>query len=222
VSAICTHSSPWAIAEECVQIALTPFDRQMGHLIVGSAHLLMGQIAQGFATIKRHRDESLANGWHYTALGTEVPFGVGMVLSGEFKRGVRWLEGVIDRAETQYRYQFYAEFARLHLAEVYLALLQSKKRPPLRFVLKNPFFLLRARRSAGRKAAALLDAVSRNRHISAEGIIQARVDFDIAQLYKAARMPDLTRKHLQQARIVASRQNAIALIAKIDAVMASL
>ena len=216
------YASALANGAECVQRALTPFDRQIGYLIVGSAKLLMGQITEGFETIKRWRDESLANGYHYTALATEVPFSVGMALSGEFKKGVRWLEGVIERCETQYCYQFYADFARLHLAEMYLALLRPKERPPLQLLLKNPMFLMYARVMARWKAEELLNAASRNKTFSNEGVFRARIDFDFAQLYIATNKLDLARKHLERALMVAARQSAFPLIARVDAAIAAL
>jgi hypothetical protein len=61
----------------------------------------------------------------------------------------------------------------------------------------------------------------RNPQISERGVVRARIYFNLGMIHKAMGRLDLAGAHLDEARKVASAQEATALIAKIDAAKAS-
>jgi hypothetical protein len=99
------YASALSHGEECMKTALAPFDRQIGQHVIGMSQTLLGRVAEGTETIERHRREATAQGWYFTALVTEAPLGVAMLLRGDLKKGARFLESVISRCESEYGYQ---------------------------------------------------------------------------------------------------------------------
>src|SRR6266404_1049542 len=90
------YAAGLAHGEECERLALTPIDRQLGQTVVGNCQLLLGRVTEGIKTVLRHRQQALANGWHLSAMSGEIALAVSMLLSGEFAKGVRCLESVIE------------------------------------------------------------------------------------------------------------------------------
>ena len=93
-----------------------------------------------------------------------------MLLRGELKQGVKWLEDVIKRCETQHDYRVVADIARLFLAEFYLALLTGSRKPSIRTVLKNLFFIIHSKRIAAVRAEELLMHAIENPMFSERGV----------------------------------------------------
>lgn|SRR5271165_2628324 len=91
--------------KECIATALAPYDQQWGRHVVGVSQLLLGRVAEGIETMEEHRQHALANGWHYAALAAEAPLGVSLLLSGHLRKGVRALESLVARCESEYDYR---------------------------------------------------------------------------------------------------------------------
>jgi class 3 adenylate cyclase/tetratricopeptide (TPR) repeat protein len=216
--------------EEGARTALTPIDRMIGNQVVGIAKILAGQIADGVKTVHGHRNAALKTGWYFSALGTEAALGVAMARTGELAKSVRWMETLIERSEGELGYRAYADFTRLFLAEIYLALLQSRAnthlhsrvKPPLRVLLANLWFLATVKRVGPKKVETLLNSALRNEQFHERGVLRSRIELDLGLLQKLLNKPDLARGHLMRARAAASAQHASAMLAKIDAVIRSL
>jgi hypothetical protein len=205
-----------------MRTALTPFDRMMGTHVVGIAKIMSGQVAEGVETVQRHRQLALENGLAVGALGTEATLGVAMAMRGDLTKSVRWMEALIERCEHDYGYRAYADFTRMNLAEIYLALLRAKNRPPLRVLLANLRFLVTIRRTAPKKAMALLTTALRNEQFHERGVLRSRIELNAGLLHKQLNRRDLARAHLMRARSAASAQHATALLGKIETAMQSM
>ncbi|HKM74265.1 MAG TPA: hypothetical protein VKF83_02690 [Stellaceae bacterium] len=208
--------------KECIATALAPYDQQWGRHVVGVSQLLLGRVAEGIETMEEHRQHALANGWHYAALAAEAPLGVSLLLSGHLRKGVRALESLVARCESEYDYRGYADWTRIFIAEFYIALATGARKPPLRAVVKNLLFLAIAKSTAAKKAEALLRVAIQNPQFSEQGVFRARIDFNLGLLQQAMGRSDLARAHLALAREIAISQETPAIVAKIDAAMASL
>jgi tetratricopeptide (TPR) repeat protein len=75
---------------QCIELALTPWDREVGIQIKGVAETLSGNVDSGVAMLRAHRQRALAKDYKYSVVGTDAPLGIGMVLQGDFARGVRF------------------------------------------------------------------------------------------------------------------------------------
>jgi DNA-binding winged helix-turn-helix (wHTH) protein/tetratricopeptide (TPR) repeat protein len=211
------YASALGHGEECMRTACTPLDRLLGQTVVGISQLLLGRVAEGAKTIDLHRAEAAANNWRYTVLGTDAPFGVAMLLRGEFKRGVKWLEEVIDRCENQLEYRVGADYARLFLAEFYIALISRSRKAPMIAVLKNLLFLVKSRWIAPERAEELLTRAIQNPLFSKHGTFHARIAFNLGLLNLKMNRFDVARRWFDEARVAASAQNASNWLRKIEA-----
>lgn len=164
------YTSALSYGLDSMRSACTPQDRTVGKTVVGVSQLMLGRVAEGVETLEQQRAEADANNWHYTMFGTDTPMGVAMLLRGELKQGVKWLEDVIKRCETQHDYRVVADIARLFLAEFYLALLTGSRKPSIRTVLKNLFFIIHSKRIAAVRAEELLMHAIENPMFSERGV----------------------------------------------------
>jgi hypothetical protein len=191
-------TSALGYGEECMKTALAPYDRQMGQRVTGVSQRLLGRVAEGIETIERNRRHAIENGWQYAALATEIPLGVSLLLSGDLRKGVRALEALVDRCESEYGYQGCADWTRVFIAEFYIALLTGARKPPLRVVLKNLTFLVISKWTAAKKAEALLQVAIQNPQFSDRGVIRARIDFNLDLVQRALGRSDLAQAHFKQ------------------------
>jgi hypothetical protein len=209
------------LGNECIKLALTPFDREMGCQINGVAQTLLGNGAEGGALLRDHLKRALANGWNYCRLGSDPPLGVAMVLEGDFVGGVRFIEAAIRRNELEGN-PGGRDLARVLLAETYLEFLASKKKPAPIVMLKNLPFLIRVFLTGRRRARELLTEARDNPLFAGATYYRARIDADLGILHKMAKRRTDARSHLMQARRAAEAVGATGLLLKIDAALADL
>jgi hypothetical protein len=177
------YEAALAYGEECLRIAFTPLDRQFGETVVGNSQLLLGRTTEGVETLLRHRQRAQARGWRFSALSTSIPLAVSALLRGEFATGVHSMESVIERAEAEYNYRVYANFARIYLAEFYVALVCGTRKPTLLTLLKNLTFLIRVKRGAAGSAEKLLRQAMAEPCFIERGLNRARIEFDLGELF---------------------------------------
>lgn len=79
-----------------------------------------------------------------------------------------------------------------------------------------------AKWGAARKAEELLAMAAKNPQFSERGVFRARVGFNLGLIKQALGRADVARTHFERAREVAGAQEAPAIVAKIDAEIASL
>jgi hypothetical protein len=204
-----------ARADECIRAALTPLDRSVGIQIKGFALTLSGRVEEGAAMLREVRNGFLANDWRFNLGGTDLGLSVAMVLAGAFSQGIRLCEKCIREQEAA-GYQNAAEWARLNLAEIYLEMLTSEQKPPLKIILKNVLFLLRLKVSGPARINRLLDKADKNTHFSEWGIIRARIELSFARLYAIRGHSVLAHNHLARAKRIAEGLCTEALLARID------
>lgn len=205
---------------QCVELALTPFDREVGFQIKGVAEILRGNVVEGAALVREHRRRALANDFNYCRVGSDPALGIAMVLEGDFAGGVQFIESAIrwnDLAGSPLG----RDFARIFLAETYLEFLAPKQKPSASVMLKNLPFLLKTMMTGRRRAIAIL-MQARNNPTFAGGYFQARIDADLGILHELAKQRAEARSYLTQARAVAELLVAVGLLSKIDAALADL
>jgi class 3 adenylate cyclase/tetratricopeptide (TPR) repeat protein len=207
-------------ADECIRVSLAPFTRELGFLIKGFAHVVSGNVSEGMKLLADHRRRGLANEFIFARSGTDPAVALGMVLEGDFSGGVRFLERSIeDQSELETNTN--RDFSRVLLAEIYIELLAPKRKAPILVVLKNLPFLIKTALTGRRKATALLLDARKNPMFSEVGYHRARIDADLAILYKLAKRTDEADKYFRQARMIAEKLGAKGLLAKIDAASVS-
>jgi len=209
-------------AEECIQLALAPWDRAVGEASKGIAQIFSGQIREGVELLSALRERLTAKDDDlYLIFGIDPPLGVAKVFQGEFSSGIRDLVDVLARIEAANN-RFGADLARLYRVETYIELLAPKQMPPFRVLLKNMPFLIVSAFSGRNKAIKLLVEARQNVMFRGNSHFLARIDADLGLLYKMGKQKERAREHLQKARPIAEHLKAKALLTKIDAALAEL
>jgi hypothetical protein len=216
------YASALSNGELSLRAARAPVDRFLGLTVVGIAQVMLGRVAEGIATLERQRAQAAAHNWRVSMAGTDAPMGVTMLLRGELKRGVRWLEDAIHRADTEFEYRVGADFTRLFLAEFYIALLTGSRKPSIKTVLKNLFFIIQSKRIAAARAEELLMHAIENPMFSEHGVFHARIAFNLGLLHQTMKRTDVARGWFDKARAAATAQQAENWLAKIDVAEAAL
>jgi class 3 adenylate cyclase/DNA-binding winged helix-turn-helix (wHTH) protein len=207
--------------QECMAVGSTPIDRIMGSMVTATAQIRTGAVKEGLALMRHVRDEIAANDWTYLFVATDGPLGLGMMLSGRLGAGLAWLKAFVRRVEAEHPVAG-TDFARLLLAQAYVAITCDNRRPSLAFLARNLFPLIRARLAGLVEAERLLRLARRNPMYSPEGIFECRIEFALGRIALARKRADLAREHLRRAQNIASNQNAGILRAKIESVLAAI
>ena len=153
---------------ECIELALTPFDREVGLQVRFIAEIFRGNVGEGAALLRAHRQRVLANNFNYFTVGTDPALGVAMVLEGNFAGGVRFIEAAIQRSEHEGS-PVGRDYARIILAEIYLEFLAPKQKPPPSVMRKNLPFLARIALTGRRRALDLLVQARDNPSFAGDG-----------------------------------------------------
>jgi GGDEF domain-containing protein len=150
----------------------------------------------------------------------QMRIGIGFVFSGRFREGINLLRHVILASDEDG--DGTATLGRIFLAEIYLGILEGRRAPPLKIILRNLDIIIGTKMFGLRRALALLDRAGRNEQLHKDGTIRARINMDIGLLYKVKKRPALARQFLEKARAPAELQGNAFMVNKIDAALASL
>jgi class 3 adenylate cyclase/tetratricopeptide (TPR) repeat protein len=209
------------IADQALEIAAAPFDRNAASQARAAALLWQGRLEEGFQTMRATRDWALNNGWLYSARGNDIPMASAMALSGDIRAAIALFESGIATAESNGSWEF-ASWNRIILAELYLAASTAKDRPSIAFMLRNLRAILGLALFGTRRAHALLTKLSENRHFDELGVVRARIEFDLGVLANVRKRSADARSHFARARLAAVAQDATCFVNEIDAALAGL
>jgi class 3 adenylate cyclase/tetratricopeptide (TPR) repeat protein len=208
-------------AETCLEVAVTQFDRVYGAAAKATATIFVGKPEEGLPRLLELRRSVIEGGVSYAASGMHGAAGVGLVITGRIADGIRLIRDSIDGADAAGDCGV-GFWNRIILAEIYLELVTSRQRPPLRFVVKNFGAIIGATIFGKGGARALLERASRFEQLHERGAIRARINMDLGPIYKIEGKRELVRQFLEKGRGPAEQQGASFIVNKIDAALAEL
>jgi class 3 adenylate cyclase/tetratricopeptide (TPR) repeat protein len=206
-----------ANAQRCRKTAATTFDRNAGMMASATGLLLEGRFEEGLAQLLKLKKWALDNGWLYSASGVDFAAGPALAATGRIAEGIRMLKAGIAACEATGS-RAMASWNRLSLAELYLQMLSSKKRPSIRFILSNLGTIVWVSMFGNRRARQLLGEVVQNDQIHELSTSRGWIEIDLARLCILRKQPDLARQHLRKAHLAASAQNSTPMLSEIDAI----
>jgi class 3 adenylate cyclase/tetratricopeptide (TPR) repeat protein len=187
-------------AERALEISPDPLDRLTALGCKGVALTLMGQSHEGLAILQQVRHQMVEADYVIPLLAIDFAYGAAMVLTGQMRTGIRWIENCIERFE-QLGNDTQPGVGHMILGEIYLQMVLREQKVPLRVVLKNLGFILCTRPS--RKARSHLEeAIARARELKMPGFL-ARSLLDLGRLCKAKKLQEEFRAYLEEARQIA-------------------
>jgi class 3 adenylate cyclase len=210
-----------ANAQRSQRTAITPFDRNAGTVVNATALLLEGRVEEALAQLLSMKKWALAHRWAYTASGLDFAAGPALAMTGRIGEGIRTLKAGISACDASGSLAV-AAFNRLALAELYLGMLSTQARPPLRLILFNLLPIIKVQLFGLREARRLLEQLGLNPQIHPEGSTRARIDIDLAKVCLKENARDRARAHLMKARAAALAQDSMPMVSEIDAIAATL
>lgn len=206
-------------ADECLRIAISPFDLLQGSIINAVGQVFLGRPGEGLAEIERLNLEFVRLGALYSVL--EGPRGVAMILLGRIDEGVRVIERAIAERDAIGDHTS-AAFARAPLAEVYIQILAGgKQNASMKLLRDNWRFLIGAKLFGARRARLLLEHSASHKQFSENGVTLARINYNLGLLSTMRGKRGQALGYLQRAREAAESQGEAAMVSRIDAALAT-
>lgn len=161
------------------------------------------------------------NSWTMMGAGPDCIYGVALVMRGRIGEGLRHIETVIARREAEGSKPF-ANWARLFLCEVYLAILSGEGDAPPSVLLRNAGAIARVMLFGAARIRALVDEVRADPRFDPEGHYIARAEMILGLLAKVRRRRAPAVEHLTRAHGIVAPAGASAMRRRIEAALAEL
>jgi class 3 adenylate cyclase/tetratricopeptide (TPR) repeat protein len=214
------HAEAAADAEEALKTAATPFDRAVSNQVKAVALLFEGRVDEGFERLRDARQWLRDHGWKYQASGVDLALALAEAARGNLRSALSMARAGMKAADANGNRQI-ASWYRINLAEIYIAAITAKTRPPLRLVLRNFWPILGIVLFGRRRARRLLLEARANDQFDELGTTRARIEFQLGVLAASEKRVADARSHFAQARAAAVAQG-MPIIDQIDASVATL
>jgi hypothetical protein len=123
-------------SEQSLAVAVAPFDRNGAVNGMGGALVLLRRTEEGSKLLEDSSRRCVVDGDLYTLVGNSGILGVGKVLPGNIRDGIRLLEEAILRLEKE-GYRTAADWYRIFLSEILLQIIAGKEQPSFMILLRN-------------------------------------------------------------------------------------
>jgi hypothetical protein len=207
-------------AEESVRLGLSPIDRMAAETGKGLALVFLERQQEGLPILQALREQIDRMGFAQLATSVDGGIAVGLILTGELSKGVKYLEAIIDR----YRdlSPQIAALGHLTLGDVYKRMATGQGEVSLGTLVKNAGFVLSAGpRAAGLARKHLTEAAEAFRRVDAPAFLAwALLDLGLVAAKKKKKADAKT--YLDEAKAAAVAAEATILEAQIDEALAKL
>jgi class 3 adenylate cyclase len=208
------------LAEASNDVARVNFDKESIKNIMKTVAVLLRQPGAHQA-LQDWMHECAANNWDYYAVSLDPVWGVSLVLRGDIRGGIRWMEKTILKRESE-GYGLAADWSRLFLCEIYLEIVSSKERPSASVLARNAFALVIVTLTAEKQIVGLIDRVRQNLQLDPNGHFIARCEMILGLLYKAKKKRVLAEMHLTEAKRIVSQLGRTPMLTKIETALLEL
>ena len=207
-------------AEESLRLGLSPLDRLTAEAAKSVAFIMLERteeglpILQGIAThVKRH-------GFSQMMASVSGTIGAGLVISGEWSKGVKQLESLIDHYQDLAPQV--AALNHLTLGDVFARMALSQGQASLGTMIKNAGFVLTTVPRAAAKARTHLEQAAESFRQHDAPLFLAWALYDLGLLAAKKKQKAEARTYLDEAKAVAASCEGAALESKIDETLASI
>jgi class 3 adenylate cyclase/tetratricopeptide (TPR) repeat protein len=161
------------------------------------------------------------DGWTVMAMSAEAWLAVDLAVNGRIGEGIQSLETVIKSREREGNFAA-ADWSRLYLCEVYLAILSGEGETALGVLVRNIGALVGVLLFGGRRILSLVEKVRSNPQFHPDGHFIGRTEMILGLLYKAQKKNGLAAKHLSQARLIVQSAGSSSLLTRIEKALVEL
>lgn len=220
--ALCTDDYPTALqrSEEALGFARVEWERAIALASRNAALIPLG--APGAAAeVERYLEESARNDWAMMSSGPEAMLGIGMLMQGNIGEGIAQIRKTIARREAEGN-NTSADWSRLYLCEVYLAILSGQGGASLRVLLRNFRALVGVLLTGPRQIREMVGRVQANPHFARNGHYSARAEMILGLLHKARKRKAEAVTHLTTALKIIEPAGASPMRNRIEGALAEL
>ncbi len=214
------HEKALAIAEEAHKASKVEFERAIAEAARVSA-MVPTETPGAIEIIEAHIANCNEHGWTLFTMGPATMLGVAYALRGRIADGLRQIERAVQK-RTDEGTKVSADWARLFLCEMYLAILTGEGGASAGVFLRNFRSILWVMFFGEKKLVAMLDEVRSNPQFDDKGHYIARCDMILGLLYKARKKKQLAVQHLSKARVIVETAGQSPMLSRIDTALAEL
>ncbi|MDX8350568.1 AAA family ATPase [Cognatiyoonia sp. IB215446] len=171
--------------------------------------------------VQAHIAACEAKGWTLFTMGPATMLGVAFALKGEITAGLQQIEAAISKRSEEGT-QVAADWARLFLCELYLAILTGEGDGSLSVLFRNLRAIIQVRLFGEKRLIRMIEQIRQNPQFDDTGHYIARCDMILGLLYKAKKKPDLARDHLTKAQVIVETSGASPMLTRINDALAEL
>ena len=160
-------------------------------------------------------------GWRLYKAGPQAMYGTGMAMQGDIKGGIRYLNEVIKQREKE-GYDTSANWSRLHLCEVYLAILGGEGEASMSTLFRNAGALASIFLKGKKRILSLVEQIQANPQFDPDGHHIAHSELILGLLHKLQRKRTTAIQHLQKAHAIVKLSGESPMLERIESVLKDL
>jgi len=157
--------------------------------------------------------------WSLFVVGPECWLAVVLATTGRIGEAIRSIETTISQREAE-GFRAAADWSRLYLCEVYLAILSSHGGAPFGTVVRNMRALAQVQIFGTKRIVALLAQVRSNPQFAPDGQWLARTEMILGLLYKAKKQPARAARHLFESQRIFRIAGPSAILTRVEQALA--
>lgn len=171
--------------------------------------------------VKQHIRSCDEKGWALFTFGPATMLGVAYALQGQITDGLRQLETAIQKRSDEGT-EVAADWARLFLCEVYLAILTGEGGASPRVFFKNFIAIMGVMLFGKKRLVAMIDKIRRNPQFDDQGHYIARCDMIMGLFYKSKKQKHLALDYLTRAHVVVETAGPSPMLTRINDALADM
>lgn len=210
----------FALAEEALSVSRVEFERAIATSAIKSALVPLNKPGAA-EEVQRYVTSCGERGWTLFQSGPETMLGVALTMDGRIDHGIRHIKAAIARRERE-GYQAAADWYRLFLCEIYLAIISGEGKKSPGIVLRNMRSVVSGLMFGAPRILALVERVRANPQFDREGHYIGRTEMILGLLYKAKKKKVLATRHLTEARRIVATSGTSPMLTRIDGALTEL
>ncbi len=220
--ALCTDDYLTALqkSEEALGLARVEWERAIAVASRNASWIPLG-VPGAAEEVERYIEDCERNKWTMMSMGPEAMLGIARLMEGNIAGGVRQIRKSVARREAEGN-KTAANWSRMYLCEVYLAILSGQGDASMRVLLRNFGTLMGIMLFGPKEIRDMISQVRANPHFAKNGHYIARGEMIMGLLYKAKKKKPAAIAHLNEALRIIEPAGVSSLRSRIEGALAEL
>lgn len=202
------------LSEEAIIASRTEFDVMSAKSSKISALIALDS-AGAMDLADAYIDHCKSQGLALYRAGPEAMYATGLVMRGDIREGIDKLQHAIQERE-QEGYEPAANWSRLYLCEIYLAIITGEGEASFTTLARNTKTLLPILLNGKKRIETLVDKIRNCPQFDRDGHHIAHCELILGLLYKAKKKPAVARSHLEKAHKIIKQVGLSPMLSRID------